>query len=1050
MSNVTLQFRSNTSGDDGYWSSSVFQNSSSTALMGRLENNSYNAFILFRNVIVPKNAVIISAYVRLVVSGYHDTSIIDVAINDTATPTVPTNISEADTLSLTPSIQWTEQSGSATPDIGSLVQQIVNKNSWDTGGEVLVVFKDAKLEGQNYYRDFYTIEYSTRYRPLLEITYTLPDGWLLKNSSVSGDDGYSSNDAFYNALTYLRFGMNGASYKSFMRFPSIPIDNSSQIRHAYTIMTLSMGATGAGTIRFNDVADAVAPTTGKEVTDLARTTGAEIASTYSEGNQIYVLPDLVTDLQSIINKAEWTSGNAVMVIIDGSSGDMRPYSYNNGSSYPLLLIEYDAPPMPESTRWLSEPRTLEVALGQYNVPDDNSFLQYDETFDVWVTRTTPEIDHISEATAAHGVTVDGVTLKDGGALVVTGGTNIFNLTNGTAVLDVAAASTVNIDKGLTVNGSFATTLASEGQANTITLNESFTIGNGTNVTIISEDNATTVTLDNATFEVENTNATQRLVKITSDKDGNTTLSLKENLSVGDGYDVTLTALGQANTLTLNEGLTVGDGSSGTITFSAASKTLTVAESITLNPIAVGALLVAASANTVDDLAVGLTTQILVGGGAATVPSWGTDLPTAVTIGTKYIYRDGGTDVAVADGGTGLSSGTSGGILGYTAAGTLASSVALTDSVLVVGGGAGATPTPLADGLGATTEYLRGNAAGEPTWETLNQAAVAGLTASSSPTFVTTKLSGLSADVFPYNRFTPDLLDEDCSDISDWTDGDADGAESSVDPAGQFKFDTGDGADEGDPYAQRYRVISAPPDKFTIEFKTYFDALGTIVNSDFFYMTYRSSTWRFQVIMTSDHMSIRKAGAANYTYFYGVVKCNASAAWQVWRFQVDKSAGEDAATVEVFLDGVSLGTCDCDYEVAGTNGYIQFIQTGYTTDHRISHIDYIKVATGLGEISGGLVDSIVSKYGKSVLINGGLNVGGSTDPGDNNLLVDGTGTITGGFGCNSKTAQNAYASGGALSAYSTGAYGYDTAEHAQEIHTLLVNIRAALVANGIMS
>jgi hypothetical protein len=150
------------------------------------------------------------------------------------------------------------------------------------------------------------------------------------------------------------------------------------------------------------------------------------------------------------------------------------------------------------------------------------------------------------------------------------------------------------------------------------------------------------------------------------------------------------------------------------------------------------------------LAVGLATQILVGGGVTALPAWGTDIPTAVTIGSAYIYRVSGTDVAVADGGTGLSSGTSGGILGYTAAGTIASSVALTDSVLVVGGGAGATPTPLADGLGATTEYLRGNAAGEPTWETLTKEAVAGLTTASSPEFVTVKLTGLTDGYIPYH------------------------------------------------------------------------------------------------------------------------------------------------------------------------------------------------------------------------------------------------------------------------------------------------------------
>jgi hypothetical protein len=62
---------------------------------------------------------------------------------------------------------------------------------------------------------------------------------------------------------------------------------------------------------------------------------------------------------------------------------------------------------------------------------------------------------------------------------------------------------------------------------------------------------------------------------------------------------------------------------------------------------------------------------------------------------RVLYMQGGTDVAVADGGTGLSAGTSGGVLYYSAAGTLASSAALTNHALIVGGGAGATPATLA-------------------------------------------------------------------------------------------------------------------------------------------------------------------------------------------------------------------------------------------------------------------------------------------------------------------------------------------------------------------
>lgn len=58
---------------------------------------------------------------------------------------------------------------------------------------------------------------------------------------------------------------------------------------------------------------------------------------------------------------------------------------------------------------------------------------------------------------------------------------------------------------------------------------------------------------------------------------------------------------------------------------------------------------------------------------------------------------GSSILGVANGGTGLASGTSGGILAFTAAGTIASSGALTANQLVIGGGAGVAPSSLAAG-----------------------------------------------------------------------------------------------------------------------------------------------------------------------------------------------------------------------------------------------------------------------------------------------------------------------------------------------------------------
>lgn len=113
---------------------------------------------------------------------------------------------------------------------------------------------------------------------------------------------------------------------------------------------------------------------------------------------------------------------------------------------------------------------------------------------------------------------------------------------------------------------------------------------------------------------------------------------------------------------------------------------------------------------------GLTTAnngILVTSGAG-APSISTDIPTAVTIGGAYVYRAGGADVAVADGGTGLSSGTSGGVLYFSAAGVLASSAALTNYGVVYGRGAG--NAPLATAAGASGEVLLGvSGPAAPVW-----------------------------------------------------------------------------------------------------------------------------------------------------------------------------------------------------------------------------------------------------------------------------------------------------------------------------------------------
>jgi hypothetical protein len=73
----------------------------------------------------------------------------------------------------------------------------------------------------------------------------------------------------------------------------------------------------------------------------------------------------------------------------------------------------------------------------------------------------------------------------------------------------------------------------------------------------------------------------------------------------------------------------------------------------------------------------------------------------VKIASTALSNSTGT-LPVANGGTGLTAGTSGGVLYYSATGTLASSAALAASAIVLGGGAGATPATTTTGTGVVT------------------------------------------------------------------------------------------------------------------------------------------------------------------------------------------------------------------------------------------------------------------------------------------------------------------------------------------------------------
>jgi len=183
---------------------------------------------------------------------------------------------------------------------------------------------------------------------------------------------------------------------------------------------------------------------------------------------------------------------------------------------------------------------------------------------------------------------------------------------------------------------------------TLTLNEDFTIGDGNNVTITAEDNHSTITLDNANFEVEQTaSATQRTVKLATGTDADATLTIegtagKINQDLTSDAQATFAGIKSTSNLIVSSsnGLILGDSDNSAAVKIVAPATVSTGYTLTLP--AVG---------TTND---GYVLKAASGASNSAVTlEWAADSAGGVTVGsdvtsgtaTRVFYQDSSNDIA---------------------------------------------------------------------------------------------------------------------------------------------------------------------------------------------------------------------------------------------------------------------------------------------------------------------------------------------------------------------------------------------------------------------
>ncbi len=181
-SSTTWTSRIAASGDDGYWTPSMnFDNSSSTTKVGfdGMMFDDIHSFFRFQNVTIPNATVISSATLSLVVganaSATFNMSIKGEDVDDSSAYSDETDAESATETSA--SVTWAGSSGWATsdvevsPEIKTIIQEIVNRTGWSSGNDLTLRLKysGSGMGGEEY--AFKTYDDSAGVSALLTIKY---------------------------------------------------------------------------------------------------------------------------------------------------------------------------------------------------------------------------------------------------------------------------------------------------------------------------------------------------------------------------------------------------------------------------------------------------------------------------------------------------------------------------------------------------------------------------------------------------------------------------------------------------------------------------------------------------------------------------------------------------------------------------------------------------------------------------------------------------------------------------------------------------------------
>lgn len=132
-------------------------------------------------------------------------------------------------------------------------------------------------------------------------------------------------------------------YLGYFRFQNITVAQGATIQSAFFKPYQSSSTTRTLSVKGVDKDNAGAPTSGSDLDDLTTASITDFTSGTGSGQK--TSPDIKTIIQEIVDRAGWSSGNALMIAVYipltglSTMWNAKSYDYSSGSEAAELIIE---------------------------------------------------------------------------------------------------------------------------------------------------------------------------------------------------------------------------------------------------------------------------------------------------------------------------------------------------------------------------------------------------------------------------------------------------------------------------------------------------------------------------------------------------------------------------------------------------------------------------------------------------------------------------------------------------------------------------------------